>query len=260
MRRDPFELSILGGATERAWRRERPDIEPLPWDTLDSGALAPSLLEQARRFWTRMGFQEHKTAAATAATVQALCAARAPVDLIAQAARFVADELAHVELCARVAAGLGGAAPLVHDPDALVTLPSAELSPLGRAAELVLRIYCVGEAFSLPLQQATARAQRHPLITGVLRRVARDESAHGAFGWLFFDWAHELIGEGERAHLRGVARESIDTVTQLIEGGASDDEATFGWLPRGRWQAVARRSLDEDVRAPLLARGLVTRA
>src|SRR5947208_1536866 len=123
MRRDPFELSILGGATERAWRRERPAIEPLPWDPLDPGALAP-----------------------------------------------------------------------------------------------------------LPLQQATARAQRHPLITGVLRRVARDESAHGAFGWLFFDWAHELIGEGERAHLRGVARESIDTVTQLIEGGASDDEATFGWL------------------------------
>jgi hypothetical protein len=257
MRRDPFELSILGGATERAWRRVRPDIDPLPWHKLDPASLSPSLLEDARRFWTRMAFQEHKTAAATAVTVQALVTARAPVDLIAHAARFVTDELAHVELCARVAAGLGGAAPLFHDADALVTPPSPRLSPLGRAAELVLRIYCVGEAFSLPLQQATARAQRHPLLSAVLRRIARDEAAHGAFGWLFFDWAVELLGDGERAHLRATARQGVDYVAQTIDGGHDGDEVSFGWLPRARWQAVARRSLDEDVCRPLRARGLL---
>ncbi|MDB4967262.1 MAG: hypothetical protein JWN44_2951 [Myxococcales bacterium] len=257
MRREPFELSILGGATERAWRRERPDIAPLPWELLDEEPPAGALLETARRFWTRMAFQEHKTATATAATVQALCAARAPVDLIAHAARFVADELAHVELCARVAAGLGGAAPLSHDPDELVPAPSPRLSPLGRAAELVLRVYCIGEAFSLPLQQATARAQRHPLLSAILRRIARDESAHGAFGWLFFDWAGELVSDGERAHLRAIARDSVATVADSIEQPGEDAELTFGWLPRPKWQAVARRSLDEDVKEPLMARGLL---
>ena len=257
MRRDPFELSMLGGATERAWRRERPDIAPLPWESLDPDALSPSLRADAQRFWTRMAFQEHRTAAATAATVQALCAARAPLDLVAHAARFVADELAHVELCARVAGGLGGAAPLFHDPDALVPATAAGLSPLGRAAELVLRVYCIGEALSLPLQQATARAQRHPLLGAVVRRIARDEAKHGAFGWLFFDWAADFVDDELRAHLGAVAAETVALVAQSIEGDDGDGEVSFGWLSRRRWREVARRALDDDVRAPLAARGLL---
>jgi hypothetical protein len=252
-----FELSLLGGAVERGWRRARPDIVRLPWHTLDATQLTPSLLATARRFWTTMALQEHRTAAAAAATVQALVAARAPIDLVAHAARFVTDELAHVELCARVAAGLGGAAPMAYDGAALVPATSPELSSLGRAAELVVRGYCVGEALSLPMQQATARSQQHPLLAGVLQRLARDEAAHAAFGWLFLDWADTLFDAPLRRHLRTVAAQAIAQVEALIASNPGDEPGEFGWLRPARWRQVARRALDEDVRAPLHERGLV---
>jgi hypothetical protein len=256
--RELFELSLLGGAVGRSWRRAWPDIERMPWKTLDSVRLSPTVLATAQRFWTSMAYQEHRTAAAVAATLQALVAARAPIDLVAHAARFVSDELAHVELCARVAAGLGGAAPLPYDGERLVPLSSPGLSTLGRAAELVVRVYCVGEALSLPMQRATARSQKHPLLTSVLHRLARDESAHAAFGWLFFDWADAFVDPLLRDHLRATAAAAIGQVEALIVADDGDgDAASFGWLRPARWRQVARRALDEDVRAPLRARGLL---
>jgi hypothetical protein len=256
--RELFELSLLGGAVERQWRRTRPDIARLPWRQLATVRLEPARLSAAQRFWTQMALQEHRTAAGAAATVQALIGARAPIDLVAHAARFVTDELAHVELCARVAAGLGGAPPLAYDGAQLVPSASPSLSPLGRAAELVVRIYCVGEALSLPMQQATARSQTHPLLAGVVRRLARDEAGHAAFGWLFFDWAAPLVDGEEWTHLRAVASDALAQVTALIESAGEDEVVeSFGWLPRARWKKVARQALDEDVQVPLRARRLI---
>src|SRR6188474_154791 len=96
-----FELSMLGGAVERRYRRLRPEIEQLPWGTLDATKYSSSVLAIARSTWTEAAFQEHRTGAACAATLKALIAARAPLDLIALARRFPLDEMVHVELCAR---------------------------------------------------------------------------------------------------------------------------------------------------------------
>src|SRR5262245_9316574 len=72
-----FELSLLGGAYERRYRRLRPDVERLPWGSLDVAALDARTVERGRRFWTVAAFQEHRTGAACAATLEALIAARA---------------------------------------------------------------------------------------------------------------------------------------------------------------------------------------
>src|SRR4051812_1994395 len=99
-----FELTMLGGAAERRYRRLRPEVEQLPWGALQASARSypPALIEAARRTWTEAAFQEHRTGAACAATLKALIAARAPLDLIAMATRFPLDEMVHVELCARL--------------------------------------------------------------------------------------------------------------------------------------------------------------
>ena len=55
-------------------------------------------------------------AIACAATLRALLECRAPLDLIAMAARFPLDELVHVELCARMAMELGGGTEIQYDP------------------------------------------------------------------------------------------------------------------------------------------------
>jgi hypothetical protein len=250
-----FELSLLGGAVERRYRRLRPDVEELPWKTLDARAMRPALVERARRFWTISAFTEHRAAAAAAATVDALIVARAPLDLIAVASQFVIEELAHVEISARIATALGGGVPLVHDPRALVERPDPALAPLVRAAELVVRVYCVAESYSLAML-SPGRDGGHPLLRAALARIKKDEAAHGRFGWIFLDWADEQLDAAARAHLERVAAECVAQLEQRIARPVPERDETFGWVPRD-FHARARRALNEEIRAPLAARGLI---
>ena len=249
-----FELSLLGGAIERRYRRLRPDVDALPWKTLDVRALPPKLVERARRFWTMSAFTEHRAAAA-AATVAALIAARAPLDLIAVASQFVIEELAHVEISARIAGALGGGVPLIHDPHALVTRPDPALAPLTQAAELVVRVYCVAESYSLAML-SPGRDGGHPLLRAALARIKKDEAAHGRFGWIFLDWADELLDDAARAHLARVAAACVAELERHIATPAPERDETFGWVPRN-FRERATRALDEEIRAPLVERGLL---
>src|SRR5689334_10134448 len=87
-----FNLCMLGGSIERRYERLRPELSDLPWGSLATTPLCPALKERGREVWTRLTFLEHRTAAAITATVEAMIAARAPVDLVAIASRFVFDE------------------------------------------------------------------------------------------------------------------------------------------------------------------------
>ena len=158
-----FELEIAGEHIERRYRRMRPEVEGMPWGTLDLREYPPDVLLAARRSWTGAAFQEHRTGVACALTLKALLEARAPLDLIAFATRFPLDELVHVELCARLAMEIGGAVELRHDPYHLVYEPPHDMSPLMRASELVVHNFCVGEALSIPLLRGTQQAADHPL-------------------------------------------------------------------------------------------------
>jgi hypothetical protein len=93
-----FELSLLGGAPERRYRRLRPDIDRLPWERLKPGRRSSAVLEAARRGWTQGALQEYASADAHSAMLRLLVRARAPVDVSAMASRFPLDELAHAEL------------------------------------------------------------------------------------------------------------------------------------------------------------------
>jgi hypothetical protein len=262
MARELFELGMLGGALEKRYRRLRPEVEAMPWGTLDPSRYPAELVQAARRSWTLAAFQEHRTGAACAATLEALLAARAPLDLVAVATRFPLDELTHVEMCARLAAELGGGTPLLHEPDRLVPHPSPELSPLVRAAELVVRVFCVGEAISIPLLRGTARAATHPLVRAVLWRIVKDEAAHGRFGWFFLDWALELLDDDARVHLTASARDEIGKLERnwdemQPQQAPSDAVHALGWMESQEYLDLARASIGPVVRAPLRARGLL---
>jgi hypothetical protein len=257
-----FELFMLGGATEKRYRRMRPEVERLPWGTLDPSPFAPDLVVAARKSWTLAAYQEHRTGAACAETVQALIAARAPVDLIAVATRFPLDEMAHVEMCARLACELGGGTHVEHDPEHLIPSPDPNLPPLLKAADCVVRYFCVGEALSIPLLHGTWQAARHPLIKGVLGRIVRDEAAHGLFGWTFLDWAEGELDAADRIHLARGAGRTIDALTASWEGlrarptASVGDLNTLGWMETDAYLALARRSLETRVLTPLRARGI----
>lgn len=265
MKGELFELELVGGNTERRYRKLRPEVEAMPWGTLDSSGYPESELVRGRRAWTGAAYQEHRTGVACALTLRLLIEARAPLDLVAVATRFPLDEMVHVELCARMAMELGGGTEIVHDPKRLVLEPDADLSPLLRAAECVVRYFCVGEALSIPLIRATWHSARHPLPRAVLGRIVKDEAAHGIFGFTFLDWAAPSLTPEDKAHLGRHADLAISDVRALWRAIADDPRAPsdgdlLGWLRTDEYLALARGALETQVIRPLEARGIpVTR-
>jgi hypothetical protein len=257
-----FELELLGGALERSYRKARPEVERMPWGTMEVSSFDEQHVIAARKAWTGAAFQEHRTAAACASTLRALIEARAPLDLIAMASRFPLDELVHVELCARMAMELGGGTELVHDPDDLCLDRDPGLRPLLRAADLVIRFFCVGETLSIPLLRATWKAAAHRLPRAVLGRIVKDEAAHGVFGWHFLDWAAPAFDDADREHLRVAAETAIAEVKRLWEDLRRRPKApprihALGWMQTDAYLRLAASSLEGHVVAPLRARGIM---
>jgi hypothetical protein len=263
---ESFELELHGGAIEKRHRKQRPELAAMPWDEFDVSLYDEHVRIAARSAWTRAAFQEHRTAAATAVALRALVEARAPVDLIGVATRFPLDELVHVELCARMASALGGGTEILHRPQELIRDPSSSLSPLMRAADIVVRIYCVGEALSIPLLRGAWHAAKHPLPKAILGTIVRDEAAHGVFGFWFLDWALPRLSPGDRAELGISAERAIAPIRALWRKIASergqhpDSEAhPLGWMRTDAYLETAHIAMQEKVLAPLRARAIPVR-
>jgi len=264
-----FELDWLGGAAEALLRRRRPGIDDLPWGTLDPAAYPAPLLARARASWTEGAYNEYCSGASFAELSAALLAARAPIDLVAMAGDFVVDEMLHVELNSRMAMELGGGALSLVDYEDLVPRPDPSLDPLARANELVVRLSCVGESFTLPILIGCMRSAAHPLTRAVLGRLARDEVAHARFGWLYLEWVGERLDAAERDRLAQVAADGLaDYAAELRppEGRAEDGVTPegflvrhiheLGWMEASEYAAVARRAVNDRVVARLARHGI----
>jgi hypothetical protein len=209
-------LEWMGGATERHMRAMRPGFDDLPWHTFDASHTDPADpdLVEARMVWTNGVFTEYASAAAFSALNVAFLQCGAPVDLCAAAAEFAVDELVHVTLVSRLVMTLGGATPYLADLESVAPRASA-LSPRMRAAELAIKISCVGEALSLPALSASHRGASHPLTRAVLDRLRHDEGPHASIGHWFLAWAEAWLSAGDREYLGGVARDAIAVYAPL---------------------------------------------
>jgi hypothetical protein len=254
---EPFVLSMLGGTPERRFNRMRDKLD-LSWGALADAEIPHTLREEARETWTRITYVEYRSASSMSAVAEALIAARAPLDLSGLASSFAYDELSHAEMCARVVGELGGPTPLLHQPQDLVyKRPSIRLRPLLRAADIVVRVFCVAEAFALPMAQIAAKAaEKVPLIHEVLRRIAKDEASHAGFGWIFMDWVAPLLSARDRAYIAKAAQASIDAYRDIVENRPDHDGATLGWLSDRDFKTNGRRTLEMDVVKPLRARDI----
>lgn len=251
-----FQLEAVGGPWARRLARRRAGFDAFPWDE-PLPAMTAAGTEAAMWVWTQSAFSEYASAAAFAEIASCLLACGAPIDLVAAAGDFVVDEILHAELCARMTTRFGGAVPLEVDLTRLSRPPSGEGAVL-RAAELVVRVCCVGETLTLPILKVTKASSRSPLVQAVVARIARDESAHAQLGPWFLDWAAPRLGDADRAHLGEVAGSALRAFAPIFGGpcaalGAEDagvlDCATYD---RAFADAVKRR-----VVAPLAERGIV---
>jgi hypothetical protein len=258
-----FELELFGEGIEKRFRRMRPEVEAMPWGTLDTAAYPEHVVIAARRAWTGAAFQEHRTGAACALTLRALIEARAPIDLIGMACRFPLDEMVHVELCARLSMELGGGSEIRYDPHELVYEPERDQAPLLIASELVVHNFCVGEALSIPLLRGASKAAAQPLTRAVLMRIVRDEALHGSFGWAYLDWASERHTQADRNQLSLLAARSIRGILQnwrALEreqlGEGQPRAHALGWMQTRDYLSLAARSLEQKVLAPLARYGI----
>ncbi len=269
MSTEPFDLEWLGGPAERHFRKLRPQADALPWGTLRPSDYPPELVDRARVSWTEAAYNEYTTAAELSKMLHALLAAKAPIDLVGMASDFVADEMLHVELTSRVAMELGGGAPYRVDFEALTHEPSPGLTPRQRANELVVRICCVGESFSVPMLTGAMRSATHPLTRGVLETIVRDEAPHGRFGFLYLDWAEDELDDTERARLAGVAERTLalfqpfwQRLKSRVENGVTTEGfllshvRDLGWMEASAYAAAAREAVEREVLGPLAARGI----
>lgn len=270
MPRERFDLEWFGGVSEKYFRKVRPGVDELPWGTLDPSRYPPELVDRARISWTEAAYNEYCTASAFAELLQALLAARAPVDLIGMASDFVADEILHVELTSRIAMELGGGAPYEVDFEHLHVSPDPALSPLQRATQLVVHVCCVGEAFSLPMLASAYGSALHPLTKAVLQRIVQDEAPHGRFGFLYLDWVKDELDATERARLGEVAADTIaqlaplwQRLTSRVQDGVTSEGyllehvRELGWTESSLYRTRALAAIEQEVVAPLASYGIV---
>jgi hypothetical protein len=244
----PFELATIGGPWGRRLAPRRRWIDELPWDER-----LPQDIDAARVVWTRTAFSEYASAAAFAEVTAALLAAGAPIDLVAAAGDFIVDEIVHTEVAARIAAALGGAVALEVDLTRLVR-PASARDPVMRAAELVVRTSCVGEALTVPMLKLTCEVAGSPLIEAALGAIVGDESSHAQLGWWFLDWAEPRLDDAARAHLGEVAGAAIQSFAPLLGGDCRD--SGLGTLGCDRYDAGFAAAVARSVVRPLAARGI----
>ncbi len=263
-----FSVEWLGDLAGKVVRRRRAGIADLGWGTIDRRRYSDRLLAQAQRSWTESAISEYATAISFGRLVGLLLEARAPIDLTGMFADFILDEIVHVEMSARMAMELGGAAPVELDPKTLGVRPDGGIDPALAAAEIALRVSCVGEAFSLPMLRAMAGAARHPLPRALFTRIAREEAPHARAGALVVGWYLDRAGAAGTEHLRAAAIDEIHTLSTYWaglrggEGGVSagghpiEHVLELGWLEASEYAALARRVTAKRVVRPLAEMGV----
>lgn len=265
----PFEIEWLGGVAEKHFRKLRPATAELPWGTLDVARYPARLVERARNTWTQIAVSEYRAAMAFGDMLRLLLEVRAPLDLVGMAGDFVADEVSHVEIAARIAMELGGGVSIDIDTTTMLDAPSTATTALQRANDRML-FTAIHETFSESNAIGTMRASRHPLLRSALELIARDEAMHTRIGWLYFDWATELIDDDERARLGQLAHACIEKLASLSnvrtsvvkdgvtrEGFLVEHVQELGFLDSETFVARARACIEHDIVPALAERGIV---
>ena len=145
----------------------------------------------------------------------------------------------------------------------MVVEPEPSLPPLLRAADAMVRFFCVGEAVSIPLLRGAWHAATQPLPKAILGRVVRDEASHGAIGFSFLDWALPRLTADETAFLglladRGIAslRHLWDSLRAARTELRDESGDTLGWFSSDAYFKAAELALARKVVLPLRRAGI----
>lgn len=219
---------------ERVARRWAAPLDALPLPT------EPALRAHVADAWRRTASAEHASIASFARFQLELLALGAPADLLARAARAIADETRHAELAFAVASRLDGPVgpgPLdLGDTMARVTDPIAVI--VGAIVE-----GCINETLAAA-QVRRAADHADPVLAPRLTAVADDEAAHAELAWAFVRWMLTT-----RPSLAPVVRDTFARF-RLPEPPADDgpDGRRWGVLGERERLVLSHQVLDRVIR------------
>lgn len=199
--------------------RALPDHDP----TID--ALAPAARAVLAEVWARRAGSELAAGAAFAIVERELAELGAGADVLALAARAVADEPRHSELCRRLAEAYAGA-PVAPAPDpGDVDVPHHDGADATLTRHLhVVTMCCINETIACGFVEACLADATGPLVVAIHREHLSDEIQHARVGWAHL--ASPQVDAGTRA---AIAR----WLPRLLEANLRHWEARIATLPAG---------------------------
>ena len=186
-----FEVSLQEWAIGRPFTAEG-EIRTAPTrpSTAWSDSIVPLPVPDAVRDavvagWTRIAQAEHASVASFAAFVLDLTALGAPSDLVMDATRAMADEVAHARTAFGIASAIGGTS---IGPGPLSTQGAAGRTTPADVLVATILEGCVGETIAAHEAAVSRDLCTDPAIAVALRTIAEDEGRHAALAWRTVRW------------------------------------------------------------------------
>jgi hypothetical protein len=203
----------------------------MPFHTLARSRYSAALLARVAQGWRQLAQDERRGVANAAHIAADLAALGAPPALLAAAARVIADEVHHLDVCACVLDELeparGDHAAKGATSRRLELVPRAPVGESALACTLVAD-YALGKPPAAAAFAAARAVSREPLFAWAYTELLRDEARHATFGAKTAAWVIRRWSARQRQALwtDSLARSAS------VPGRPHDEEAeSLGLLP-----------------------------
>lgn len=204
----------------------------MPFHTLARSRYSPALLARVSQGWRRITEDERRGVASAAHIAADLAALGAPPALLAAAARVIADEVHHLDVCACVLdelepAAARGSAVKSATSRRLDLTPRAPVGESALACTLVAD-YALGKPASAAAFAAARAISREPLFAWAYSELLRDEARHATFGAKTAAW---VIRRWSISKRRALWADALTSSANAADRARDHEAEALGLLP-----------------------------
>jgi hypothetical protein len=203
----------------------------MPSHTLARARYSTSLITRVSVGWQRIADDKRRGVTAAAHIAADLAALDAPPAILSAAARLIADEVHHLDVCASVLDELdpSGRRNAIRSATSrgLDLTPRAPVGESALACTLVAD-YALGKPASAAAFAAARAVSREPLFAWAYSELLRDEARHATFGAKTAAWVIRRWSTGER---RALWTDALMSSTNSASRPHDHEAEALGLLP-----------------------------
>jgi len=202
--------------------------------------------------WRNRVSAEYTSAAITAQVVHWMLQTGSPEPLVHLGLRIVRDEMDHAKLSHEALVALGGEdRPNVLSPERMAMKPAPE-GILASLLDSIVRNFCLGETFAVPLFNAMRINASHPAVLPMITRVLKDEAVHRAFGWEMLDVLVSIEPQGVRARVQQRLPHWLEAYAQAYaqqpdKAELTDLERAAGMISHSEYARIFHETVSETL-------------